>query len=359
MIDISGKKIGNGEPCFITFEAGPTHSGVESAKRLIDHASAAGASAIKFQITNPDRLVANRQQQFSYNVLVNRETGEESTISEPLYDLLMRRYLTHNQWREVKAHADKRGLAFFATAGFQEDIEFLVSMGCASIKVASADVTHLPLLRFVAGTGMVIQLDTGNSTLGEIEKAVDTILGEGNDKIIIHQCPSGYPARIESINLRIITTLKQMFPTLAVAFSDHTPGWEMDVAAVALGAHLLEKTITEDRTTRSVEHIMSLEPDDMSRFIQTIRSVEIALGNTRRLMSQEERDKACMVRRSIFIREEVTAGTRLSESPLEFRRPGNGIPVEQYDFLSNAYLRNDLAAGHQLRLADLVWEHGK
>lgn len=356
MIDIAGMKIGPGAPCFITFEAGPTHSGVDSAKRLIDYAAAAGASAIKFQVTNPDRLVADRKQLFSYRVLVDRDTGEEASISEPLYDLLKRRYLTHEQWQDVKAHADLRGLAFFATAGFEEDIDFLAGMGCDSIKVASADVTHLPLLRFVARTGMAVQLDTGNATLGEIEKAVDTILSEGNDRIIIHQCPSGYPARLESINLRIITTLKQMFPDLAIAFSDHTPGWEMDVAAVAMGAHLLEKTITEDRMTRSVEHVMSLEPQEMQTFVRTIREVETALGSTRRVMSREEREKANMVRRSIFVREDTASGTLLAEAPLEFRRPGNGIPVEQLDFIRTARLCHDVEAGHRLSLEDLEWK---
>lgn len=355
MIDIAGMKIGTGEPCFITFEAGPTHSGVESAKRLIDRAAESGASAIKFQVTNPERLVADRKQLFTYKVLVDRQTGAEETVSEPLYDLLMRRYLTHDQWREVKAHADASGLAFFATAGFDEDIRFLAEMGCDSIKVASADVTHLPLLQFVARTGMAVQLDTGNATLGEIERAVDTILAAGNERIIIHQCPSGYPARLESINLRIITTLKQMFPNLAVAFSDHTPGWEMDVAAVALGADLLEKTITEDRMTRSVEHVMSLEPQEMNAFVRTIREVETALGSTRRIMSVEEREKANMVRRSVFIKNDAVAGTPLAQVEIEFRRPGNGIPVEQFEFIRDALLRHDLAAGHKLTMADLEW----
>ena len=140
----------------------------------------------------------------------------------------------------MKQLSDEKQLAFFATVGFEEDIELLVKLGCDSIKIASADVNHFPLIRQAARTGMCIQIDTGNATLGEVEAAIDIIQTEGNDGIIIHHCPSGYPAHLESINLNIIPSLKRLFP-FPIAFSDHTPGWEMDIAAIALGANLLER----------------------------------------------------------------------------------------------------------------------
>ena len=178
-------------------------------------------------------------------------------------------------------------MAFFATVGFEEDLKLLVDLNCDSVKIASADVNHLPLIRKAAKTGMCIQLDTGSSTLGEIEEAVDTTLSEGNTRIIIHQCPSGYPARLQSINLKIIETLRQMF-NFPIAFSDHTPGGDMDIASIVLGANLIEKTITLDRTIRSVEHLFSLEPSDMNVFIKRIRDVEIAMGNNRRIIDISE-----------------------------------------------------------------------
>lgn len=346
-LSIGGKKIGPGAPCFITFEAGPTHDGVPSAKRLIDHAARAGADAIKFQIFDADRLVADRKQLFSYKVLVDRETGELEEVSEPLFDILMRRQLNADQWREVKAHADSAGLAFFSTVAFEEDIELVSELGCDSIKIASADVNHFPLLRQAARTGISIQLDTGNSTLGEIEKAVDVIRDEGNDKIIIHQCPSGYPARLESINLNVLSTLRQMFG-LPVAFSDHTPGSEMDIAAVAIGADLVEKTITEDKTTRSVEHVMSLEPAEMASFVNLIRDVETALGSTRRVMTREERQKALAVRRSVFLSEPGRAGQKLRDLKVDFRRPGFGIAPDQYEELLDLVLLTDMEDGAML-----------
>jgi len=353
-IQIGKREVGDGSPCFITFEAGPTHNGLESAKHLVKLAAEAGADAIKFQISDPDRLVADRKQLFSYDVLVDRTTGKTETVSEPLYDILCRRVLTHDQWQEVKSFSDSLGLSFFATAGFPDQLTFLEKIGCSSIKIASADVTHFPLIRFAAKTGMTIQLDTGNSTLGEIEAAVDVILSEGNNNVIIHQCPSGYPARLESINLRIIHTLKQMFP-FPVAFSDHTPGWNMDIAAVAMGANLVEKTITLDRTTRSVEHMMSLEPEEMTAFIQSIRNLEIAMGSTRRLMTEEERKKRLAVRRSVYLIEAVKKGQTLGQAKVDFRRPGYGLQPDQYEQYLESTFRTDLSADHQLRIQDLAF----
>jgi len=347
------RRVGDGEPCFITYEAGPTLNSLASAKRLVKYASEAGADAVKFQLFDPDRLCADKKQTFSYEVLVDRETGKTETVEESLYELLCRRCLTQTEWRELKAYCDSLGLAFFSTVAFDEDIALLEELGCHSIKIASADVNHFPLIRKAARTGMCLQLDTGSATLGEVEAAVDVIRSEGNENIIIHQCPSGYPARLESINLNIIGTLKRLFP-YPIAFSDHTPGWEMDVAALALGANLLEKTITEDRTTRSVEHIFSLEPHEMAGFIKVIREVEIALGGNRRIMHKEELAKRQRIRRSVYIKAPAQAGQRLGDVEVEFRRPGHGISPDQYERLVDMRLAKDLPVAHLLSLADLT-----
>jgi sialic acid synthase SpsE len=336
----------------VTYEAGPTHDGLDSAKRLTTLAAEAGADAVKFQLVDPDRLVADRSARFSYDILVDRETGRTETVQEPLYDILCRRTLIEAEWRELKAHSDQAGLAFFATATSMADVDFLAELGCHSVKIASADVNYLQLIRHAARTGMCLQLDTGNATLGEIEVAVDAIREEGNENIIIHQCPSGYPARIESVNLNILVTLKQMFG-YPVAFSDHTPGRDMDVAAVAMGANLVEKTITLDRTTRSVEHIMSLEPAEMREFIQVIRDVERAKGETRRLMGPEEKRKRDANRRSAYLLREVQAGEEVRESVVEFRRPGYGIGPDMFPAIEGGRFRHTLDTGHRLSLRDI------
>lgn len=345
--------VGDGQPCFITYEAGPTHTSLASAKELVKLAAEAGADAIKFQIFDPDRLCADKKQLFSYEVLVDKNSGKMEAIEEPLYEILKRRCLLESEWRELKAYCDSLNLAFFSTVSFEEDIQLLESLHCDSIKIASADVNHFPLLRQAARTGLCLQLDTGNASLGEIEAAIDVIRSEGNENIIIHQCPSGYPARLASINLNIIPTLKRMFP-YPVAFSDHTPGWDMDVAALALGANLLEKTITMDRTTRSVEHVFSLEPQEMSRFVQAIRDVEVALGCNRRIMHPEELLKRQRIRRSAYLKQAGKAGQKLSELQVEFRRPGFGMAPNEYEALLDCVLARDLDSGHMLLTGDLT-----
>ncbi len=346
-------KIGDGDPCFITFEAGATHDGLASAKRLVKLAAEAGANAVKFQTFDPGRLVDDKKMLFRYEILIDRISGKTETIEEPLYDIFCRRALTRGEWRELKAYSDSLGLLFFSTVGFEEDIRLLEEIGCHSIKIASSDINHFPLIRMAARIGMCIQIDTGNASLGDIEAAVDVILSEGNQNIIIHQCPSGYPARLESINLNIIPTLKRLFP-FPIAFSDHTPGWEMDVAALALGANLLEKTITEDRTTPSVEHIFSLEPHEMKVFVRTIRDVEIAMGTSRRIMNDEEKENRQRYRRSVFLQSDGRAGQKLGDVTVDFRRPGFGIGPDMYEKLLGFSFRTDLPKGHMISFNDLL-----
>ena len=352
MITIGKKSIGDDYPCFITFEAGPTHNGFEQAKRLVSHAAEAKADAVKFQILDPDRLVADKKQLFSYEILIDSKTGRTETVAEPLYDILCRRSLTPDEWKALKRYCDSKDLLFFATVGFEEEIELLKSMDCDSIKIASADVNYTPFIRKAAKTGMCVQLDTGNANIGEIEEAVDTIVSEGNNRIIIHNCPSGYPARLESINLKLIKTLKQLFP-YPVAFSDHTPGRDMDIAAIAMGANLVEKTITEDRMTRSVEHIFSLEPADMKAFVESIREVEVALGTPRRILHPAELEKRLAIRRSAYLKKSVKKGDRLESAEYEFRRPGYGVAPNELEKMMHHVFTRDLPRNHMLAIDDI------
>lgn len=351
--NIGTRPIGDGHPCFITYEAGPTHDGLQTASKLVRAAAAAGADAVKFQIIDPERLVADRKQLFTYEYLVDRRTGETREKSEPLYDILRRRALTRGEWRQLKALSDSLGLAFFATVSFESDVDFLVELGCDSIKIASGDVNHFPLIEYAARTGISMQLDTGNSTIGEVEAAVDVILKAGNERIIIHHCPSGYPARREGINLRVIQTLKSMFP-YPIAFSDHSPGWDMDIAAVCFGADMVEKTITLNRTTPSVEHIMSLEGGDIKGFVGVIRDLEAAFGKPRRILHEAEARKRDMVRRSIFVAHDLAAGHAITLSDLDFRRPGTGIPPGEATRVVGRTLTIPKHAGEMLRYEDLA-----
>lgn len=351
--EINNVPIGENHPCFITFEAGPTHNGLESAKRLAKHAKDAGGNAIKFQVFDSLRLVADPNLPFTYQILVNKESEELETVTEPLRDILLRRQLKQDEWRDLKKYCDQIGIAFFATACFYEDVDFLVEIGCHSIKIASADVNHHPFIRYVAKTGLCLQLDTGMASIGEIETAVDIIRSEGNNNIIIHHCPSGYPAHLESINLRAIPTLSRVFGC-PIAFSDHSIGWDMDIAAVTIGANLVEKTITEDRTTRSVEHVMSLEPTVMSEFVEVIRNLETALGKPRRVLTDPEKIKRDAVRRSIYLIKDLPSGHTIAEDDIDYRRPGNGISPDRLSAILSRRLNKSIKAGHKLNWEDLA-----
>ena len=316
---------------------------------------ARGADAIKFQIFDLDRLVADKSQLFEYKSLVRSTPAEIETVNEPLYSILKRRCLQREEWLELRKHCSKIGIAFFATVGFAEDIDLLVEMECDSIKIASADVTHLPLIEYAAKTGLCIQLDTGNSTLGEIEIAVNTIYKTGNQRLIIHQCPNGYPADKNSINLRMIDTLRQMFK-VPIAYSDHSPGADIDIAAVCFGANLLEKTITLDRYTRSPEHMFSLEPHEIQKFIRRIRDVEAAMGVERRVLTESSYQKRSKIRRSAFLKSDGWKGQKVSELDIDWRRPGDGITQEIISRCSDAVLNKSLEKDYKLKLCDFVWE---
>ena len=352
-VAIGGKRCGEEEPVFIVFEAGPTLLGFESARQLVNVAAEAGADAIKFQILDTDRLVGQKDIEITYKVLKGEDGSGTEDVTEPLETILKRRELSRVEWGELKRYADKLGITFFATVDYPETLEFVLELGCHAVKVASGDVNHHPWLEKVARSGIPVMLDTGSSTIGEIERAVEVTTGAGNEHIIIHHCPSGYPARLESINLRVITTLRQMFE-FPIAFSDHTPGWDMDIAAVALGVTMVEKTLTLDRRTRSAEHMMSVEPSEASAFVRAIRDLEVALGRPRRVMTAEEARTKLKARRSLFLTRDVRKGERLTEDLVDWRRPGTGIvPGEIRHALGRTFAR-DLRAGGIVSWADLV-----
>ena len=262
---------------------------------------------------------------------------------------LWRRSLTFKEWAELKNYSDSQGLTFFATIGDELGLKFIKEVFVIQY-IVSADVNYFPFLREVAKTNISIQLDTGNSTIGEISDAIDLIKSEGNNDIIIHNCPSGYPAKLESINLKMLKSLKEMF-NCPVAYSDHSVGFDMDIAAVALGANLLEKTITLDRTTPRVEHIMSLEPNDM-KFLLKIREIEIALGSSRRILTDQEKINRLKVRRSIYSDGTYEVGTKFKDMKLKFKRPGYGISPDKVDDLKDKILSKRINSNQLLKLSD-------
>ncbi|MEG6616506.1 N-acetylneuraminate synthase family protein [Peptococcaceae bacterium 1198_IL3148] len=355
MVTIGKRTIGRGNPVFIVLEAGPTHEGIESAKKLVDIAKDAGADAIKFQMMDVDRLMADKEINFSYNILLDKtdETKVEK-VEESLYKILKRRELSKAQWKELKLYCQKKEIEFFSTAMFPEEVDFLVDeLEVSSIKLASADINYVQLIEHIAKKNVNIQVDTGSADIWEIERLITLVERHNNQNIIIHLCPTGYPAVLESIHLNMIPLLKQMFPKYGIAFSDHSPGWEIDIAAVALGVNLIEKTITLDRTTRSCEHMFSLERENAISFVKSIKKLEKALGQTRRVIPLEVKESRKIARRSAYLKKELEAGTAITLADIDFRRPGFGIAPDEWLYAEGKTLNKTLKPGDLLRWEDL------
>ena len=351
-IPFGRRHVGAGLPVYIVFEAGPTHDGLDTALKLVDAAADSGADAVKFQILNAEKLVPDPNVQFSYEVLLDKTTDRRENVTESLQGILKRRELSKAEWHQVVARCRFRKIEFFSTAMAKDELEFLAELKADSVKIASGDIDYYHFMRQAAAYPWTVQIDTGNATLGEVERAVDVLECAGCRNIIINHCPSGYPARMDGINLRVLTTLRQMFP-YPVAFSDHTPGATMDIAAVALGANMIEKTITLDRTIRSPEHIMSLEPDEAKAFVTTIRDVEQALGNPRRIFTEQERKAPPVARRSVVAARDLALGTVLVQDDLDYARPGGGIPAGMDYLVFGKKLRRAVKRGERYSIADV------
>lgn len=351
-IRIEGKPLGSGHPCFIVFECGPTHDGLDTAKKLVDVAAEAGADAVKFQLLDSEKLVPSKETMFTYRYLKDRNTEEIESVTESLQEILKRRELNYEEWGELIAYCKGKGITFFSTASNKAEMEFLHTNGVDTVKIASGDINYYHFLRQAAAFDWSVQIDTGSSSIAEVEQAVDVLEEAGCEKIIINHCPSGYPAYLESIHLRTLTTLQQLFP-YPIAFSDHNPGHTMDVAAVALGANMIEKTITLDRTIRSPEHIMSLEPHDAAEFVRTIRDLEVALGTPRRRMaSKSQLEGRTVVRRSVIAARDIKAGETLTQEMVDYARPGDGIPANLDSHILGRVVSKSVVSGKKFSWGD-------
>jgi N,N'-diacetyllegionaminate synthase len=323
--------------CRIVFEAGPTHSGLEEALQLVKVAK--GADAIKFQLVNADRLVADREKLIGFSVL---ENGQMAERAESLHAILKRRELSEDDWLELRYAAKDAGLDFYCTATYEDEFDFLMDdMNVDAVKVASADIDNIPLLRYLAGQDTEVHIDTGSANIWEVDRAVEILGGP-----VIHHVPSGYPAHLPSIHLNVIKTLRMMYPEHTIGFSDHSPGWDMDIAAVSLGATLVEKTLTLDRRKQEIEHCFSLEPDEVEGFIKAIRDLETALGSTRREIPEHILMNRKGFRRSVYLTRTIPAGHVIMPDALELRRPGwDGVPPEALPIVSGRPAKRDLVPG--------------
>ena len=340
-VEIGGRPVGGGAPVFLCFEGGATHTGLDSARRMVELAAEAGVDAIKFQTVFARNMMSSQDVQFEFGTTAGPR-------QESLYRLLQNRELPLEQWRALKRRADEVGVVFFSTPDCEATIDFLAEIGAPAIKIAGGDMNNYPLIRHAARTKLPVLLDT-RGTLGELERAVETCVAAGNERIVIIHCPSGYPSAIASIRLRAIELYRRVFP-YPVGFSDHSPGWDMDVAAVALGADFIEKTITFDTATPGPEHIMSLVPAQFGPFVAIMREVEQALGDPHvQLLDDVGRQKMNRGRRSVVLTRDGRAGEVVTADMITFKRPGFGIPPELAPLVIGRRLTTDVERDAPLR----------
>jgi N-acetylneuraminate synthase len=337
-IEVSGHKIGPGHPCFIIAEAGVNHNGdVELAKRLVDVAVEAEADAVKFQTFKAERLTTSDAPKAEYQ----RQTTD---AAESQYEMLRRLELAPEAHLDLMNYCEGENILFMSTPFDEESADFLDSLAIAVFKVPSGEITNLPFLAHLARKDKPMIVSTGMSCLGEVEAAIHTIEEAGNREFVLLHCVSNYPAEPADVNLRAMQTMSTAFNVL-VGYSDHTPGIEVALAAVALGACVIEKHFTLDRNLPGPDHRASLEPGDLAALVQGVRTVEKALGHGRKEPVSSEVDTATVARKSLVAAQDIPAGTLLTEALITTKRPGTGLPPAMKLYLIGRTARTTISAG--------------
>jgi len=327
-------------------EAGINHDGsLEKAKLMVEHAKLAGADYVKFQTFKAKKLVTP-------DALTSTYIDKGSYEGETFESLLARLELDEDSHYALKKHCDKNGIKFLSTAFDYDSFDFLVSLGIDVVKVASGDLTNLPLIRYMANSGLPMIMSTGMATLGEIEEAVETVLDTGNKKIILLHCISWYPADISTTNLNFMQTLTKAFP-FPVGYSDHTLGINMTIAATAMGARVIEKHFTLDKNAFGPDHAASIEPEELKSLVSGVREVEEGLGSFDRKFSDKEIGQRKVHRKSIVLKCPVKAGQQLNETNLIIKRPGIGIEPKFLDSIVGLHSNKDLNQDELLSWRDI------
>lgn len=330
---------------FIIAEAGVNHNGsLELALRLVEAAHECGADAVKFQTFRTDQLATAGARKAAYQ--------ERTTAgTESQFAMLRRLELSVEAHHQILAHCQKNGIQFLSSPFDIPSVEFLATLDIPCIKVPSGEITNHHLLEVVAHQGRPVILSTGMSTLGEVEEAVHVLQAAGVAELTLLHCVTEYPAPYAEVNLRAMQTLKTAFG-LPVGYSDHTTGVEIPIAAVALGAIVIEKHFTLDRTLPGPDHAASLEPSELKNLVTSIRHVEAALGNGIKMPAQCELANLAVARKSVVAIKAVAAGRPLSAQDLAVKRPGTGIAPKFLPALVGRQLRKDVGKDEVV-----TWEH--
>jgi N,N'-diacetyllegionaminate synthase len=324
----------------IIAEAGVNHNGdIGLAKQLIDVAAEAGADFVKFQTFNANRLVTHAAKKADYQT-------KNTDCNESQHEMLRRLELTPAMHNELIAHCALRNIGFLSTGFDIESIDLLVSLRQNLFKIPSGEITNLPYLRHIGRLGKLVILSTGMATLGDIEAAIEVLeeAGTARSNLTVLHCTTEYPTPMSEVNLRAMLSIHKAFG-VAVGYSDHTSGIEVAIAAVALGATVIEKHFTLDRNLPGPDHKASLEPAELKAMVTAIRNIEIALGDGIKRLTPSEAKNKPIARKSLVASQAIKAGELFGEQNVTAKRPGTGISpmrwaevigcVAQKDFLSD------------------------
>ena len=312
----------------IIAEAGVNHNGsIDTAKKMIDVAATAGADLVKFQTFKAETLVTQSADKAEYQKNL-------TDASESQFEMIKKLELDHVAHEELIQYCKQKNIQFLSTAFDHDSIDFLAEMNIPFYKIPSGEITNLPYLRHVASKGKPVFMSTGMSTLEEVRVAMDVLLEAGvkKDDINILHCNTEYPTPVEDVNLRAMLTIESKLG-VKVGYSDHTLGIEVAVAAVALGASVIEKHFTLNRTLPGPDHAASLEPKELKAMVTAIRNIEQALGDGVKSPSPSEKKNIPLARKSIVAKKLINKGTTFSENNLTVKRPGTGISPMEWDKL--------------------------
>jgi len=326
----------------IIAEAGVNHNGdLTLAKQLIDKAAEAGADLVKFQSFSADRLATRQAKKANYQIATTGST-------ETQHQMLSRLELSANMHYELTAHCDLRNIEFLSTGFDIESIDFLIKLGINYFKIPSGEITNLPYLRHIGQFSKSVILSTGMSTLGDIEAAIDALeqAGTARSLITVLHCTTEYPTPMREVNLRAMQSIQSAFG-VDVGYSDHTAGIEVSIAAAALGASVIEKHFTLDRSLPGPDHKASIEPNELKAMVCAIRNIEKSLGDgVKRLTPSELRNKN-VVRQSLVASKSIKVGEVFSAQNITTKRPGSGISPMNWDVVMGRkavrdFLENEL-----------------
>lgn len=328
---------------FVIAEAGVNHNGsLAVAKRLIDVASEAGADAVKFQTFKAERMVCKDAAKAKYQI-------DNTGSADSQYQMLQKLELSLQMHKELMWYCKERNILFLSTPFDIESIRLLADLDIPILKIPSGEITNLPYLREVARQKRKIILSTGMSTLDEVKSAVRVLKENGGIDITLLHCNTQYPTPISDVNLLAMVTMQRELG-LPVGYSDHTLGTEVALAAVALGACVIEKHFTLDKTMEGPDHKASLEPQELKKLVEEIRKIELALGDKEKQISPSERENIIIVRKSIVAAQYIKKNELFTEKNLTVKRPGTGISPMRWDEIIGKTANRDYAVDEMIEI---------